>query len=322
MSSFGDYVIARLSPERVDMCSFWTGAQESPHKLKSRLDVSPLSGEIAGFMRELLGKLDTLRLSGWAPPPSAPSGSGEKGMPISVDGPSWEIFLIEGAGPDFRVRDLRQYGEIGSLVNLIMDQAEETGARLPLVLPPVIGLGLVFSLHSHLEGKSRYYKSRAPKPLKPLKVLLVCTAWILSVSPVIWFGVAVLGFEAIDPQKGANWRSEARRSLPTHDRSLMVPTSPPNSALLSGEVIFPAPPVQAPEVVPDRDTALELAVAEVESRFGRKLADKFKPYSVSRSGDVWSVVGATPPGVELGGGSPEIKVSAQSGRIISIYLSK
>ncbi len=137
-SSFGDYVIARLSPERVDMCSFWTGAQESPHKLKSRLDVSPLSGEIAGFMRELQRKLDNLRLSGWNPPPADPSGSGGEGMPIRVDGPSWEIFLIEGTGPDFRVRDLRQHGEIGSLVNLIMDKTEETGAKLPLVPGAII----------------------------------------------------------------------------------------------------------------------------------------------------------------------------------------
>jgi len=137
-SSFGDYVIARLSPERVDMCSFGTGDQESPHKLKSRLDVSPLSGEIAGFMRELQEELDTLRLSGWASPLAAPSGSGGEGMPIPVDGPSWEILLIEGDRPDFRVRDLRQYGEVGSLVNLIMDKTEEAGARLPLVPGAII----------------------------------------------------------------------------------------------------------------------------------------------------------------------------------------
>lgn len=109
------------------------------------------------------------------------------------------------------------------------------------MLAPVVGFGLALSLHSHLENKSRYYKLRTPRSSK---VLLSCAAWILFVAPVIWFGVVVLGFEAIDPEKGVNWRSEARKSLPTHDRSSVIPTNSPNSTFPGVEAIFPPRPAQ------------------------------------------------------------------------------
>ena len=74
--------------------------------------------------------------------------------------------------------------------------------------------------------------------------------------------------------------------------------------------------------VPDAKTALRIAEAVWEARFGEYIVVKYRPYQVKLEEDVWIIYGTSEDGSIRGGGVPTIKISRENGKIIEAYLSK
>jgi len=68
--------------------------------------------------------------------------------------------------------------------------------------------------------------------------------------------------------------------------------------------------------VPDRGTAISIAVAVLTALNGAALVEREKPYTALLDGDTWVVSGAPPPEM---GGVAVVQISKKDGRIKCVY---
>ena len=75
-----------------------------------------------------------------------------------------------------------------------------------------------------------------------------------------------------------------------------------------------------PDYVPDAPTAIAIARAVSIPIYGTKLVDYEEPFTATRRGDVWTVLGSLncPPKHICVGGTVEVTLSAKDGRILSV----
>lgn len=71
--------------------------------------------------------------------------------------------------------------------------------------------------------------------------------------------------------------------------------------------------------VPDKETALTIAVAVLTPIYGKEIIDREKPFQVIEKMGVWIVTGARP---SAPGGAAEIRISRQSGQILFLMHYK
>jgi hypothetical protein len=76
------------------------------------------------------------------------------------------------------------------------------------------------------------------------------------------------------------------------------------------------------DIVPDMSTALRIAEAVFDARFGETTRRKFEPYKGYEVETFWIVAGTSTEGLVLGGGMPTVEISKEDGRIIKLYLSR
>ena len=92
-------------------------------------------------------------------------------------------------------------------------------------------------------------------------------------------------------------------------------------------VALPARPADKPNYVPkdgyvpDKETAIAIAIAVWTPIYGKKMIEDEKPYVAKLINDVWLVTGSLPPppkGLIAAGGVAEIEIAKQSGCILRV----
>jgi hypothetical protein len=71
--------------------------------------------------------------------------------------------------------------------------------------------------------------------------------------------------------------------------------------------------------IPDKETALTVAIAVLTPIYGKELVDREQPFRVTEKKGVWVITGAPPPAL---GGVAEIHISRQTGEILFLMHSK
>jgi hypothetical protein len=75
-------------------------------------------------------------------------------------------------------------------------------------------------------------------------------------------------------------------------------------------------------LVPDAKTAVRIAEAICEAKYGNKIVTNYQPYSARLEGDNWTVIGTPADGSTRAGGMPEVIISKIDGRVVHIQLSR
>jgi hypothetical protein len=73
-------------------------------------------------------------------------------------------------------------------------------------------------------------------------------------------------------------------------------------------------------VVPDEQTAVSVAEAVFRPVYGKDYVDKFLPYHAVLQDDLWTVYGTLRP-AGAHGGTPQLRISKQDGRVLEIWHS-